>query len=488
MHLLKKIGGMIIVLVLQPMPVAAQSTATLTYFENIWRQNLSCEPLALHSSPYFVLKQTLSASQSSLQAGTVFDYTRKNVLREATTQEQHQFNVPLPEHYFDTAEKWNLRIYSTKHNNDSPDLNNQTLEVARRADGSYLAQRCCNYLRCQILPFFKVKNAPGTPLISFAFQNSNFIEQMRMQKINALSPIPQTSPPLVVKAQTQLTPHATAPAIQNTSPIAQPTAPPTSTPWLQNVVCTRADPLRIYDDSLENVIYRIQRFQEIKVYQGWNGGREERYRGQDLLIKVQAHNAQGTAIMGWAAASFIKRPEDCPEMGLVGSPTGETLIEGSTIVVDSPSGNRFPTEQPPIYDYVRGSGHRYFGAPRDGRLHAACDLFRTPGEKVFAISGGEILSRYHFYAGTDAIEIKHESGAVVRYGEVSNYVPGLSRVGARVVKGQHIGNVSHLEMLHFEMYRGNASGPLTQSRGQYSRRSDLMDPTQQLKQWQEETF
>lgn len=483
MHLLKKIGSMMVMLILQPIPVAAQTTNTLTYFENTWQQNLSCEHLALRTSPYYVLNQTLSASQSSLQEGTVIDYTRKNILRDSSSQPQRPFNVELPLQYLDTAEKWNLKIYSTKVGSQSPDLNNQTLEISRRSDGSYLAQRCCNHLRCQILPIFKVKNSTAYPFLSFAFQNSNFIEQMRMQKIGTGTSL-QNPLPLSVASQTT---KVASPSTSSSQP-SSPTSTATSTPWVQNVVCTREGPLRIYDDTLENVIYRIRRFQEIKVYQGWNGGREERYSGQTLLIKVQAHNAQGTAITGWAAASLIKRPEDCPAMGLVGSPSGETLIEGSTIVVDNTVGHRFPTERPPLYDYVRGSGLRYFGAPRDGRLHAACDLFRNPGDKVFAISGGKILSRYHFYAGTDAIEVQHDSGKIVRYGEVSSFVPGLSRVNDRVVKGQHIGNVSNLRMLHFEMFRGTGTGPLTQGRGQYSRRSDLMDPTQNLKQWQASTF
>jgi murein DD-endopeptidase MepM/ murein hydrolase activator NlpD len=258
----------------------------------------------------------------------------------------------------------------------------------------------------------------------------------------------------------------------------------------QNIVCTQSDPLRIYDDSMQNVIYNIQRFQAIRVFQNWEGDREERQSGRTTYIKVLAHNARGQEFVGWAAAMYIKRPQDCPAFGLVGSPSGETIIEGSTIVVDNTTGDfRFPTEQKPSAEYTRGSGGRYFGASRSGRKHAACDLMRPSGEKVFAVSGGTVIQRYRFYQGTDALEVKHDSGHVMRYGEVSTRTVGQSGNGDRVVKGQHIGYISNLRMLHFEMYSGSGTGPLTvRGSNEYSRRSDLIDPTNFLKQWEDVTF
>ena len=61
--------------------------------------------------------------------------------------------------------------------------------------------------------------------------------------------------------------------------------------------------------------------------------------------------------------------------------------------------------------------------------------------------------------------------------------------GTKVTEGQQIGDVGDLvgldlSMVHFEMYSGAASGPLTvPSNTPFMRRSDLIDPTAHLDQW-----
>ena len=180
MRIFKKIGGFTFLLLFQPLPLAAQ-TNLVTYFENLWHHNLTCESLALRSSPYFVLNQTIQSSQSTFPAGAIIDYSRKKVLHDSKTSTQYEFSTPLPVNYLDTAEKWNFKIEDldpTKR--DTPQILHKTLEIYKRPDGSYWAQRCCSHLRCKILPIFKIKNSTTDPLISFDFQNSQFMTKVKM--------------------------------------------------------------------------------------------------------------------------------------------------------------------------------------------------------------------------------------------------------------------------------------------------------------------
>jgi SH3-like domain-containing protein len=142
----------------------------------------------------------------------------------------------------------------------------------------------------------------------------------------------------------------------------------------------------------------------------------------------------------------------------------------------------FPLRKRPAYSYKDGG--REFGACRSGcsRLHAGCDLLAPKGTEVLAIDNGTVIQGpYHFYDVVYALEVKHDSGIVVRYGEILQSLPRGISPGARVSRGQVIGYVglmtSGSSMLHFEMYRGTVNGELTTGSGPYRRRSDLMDPT-----------
>lgn len=144
---------------------------------------------------------------------------------------------------------------------------------------------------------------------------------------------------------------------------------------------------------------------------------------------------------------------------------------------------RFPFNRRPGISYKTGG--RYFGAQRsNGRLHAGCDLIARPGTEIFAVADGVIGASYAFYSGTDALEVEHSGGFVVRYGEISGLASGVRR-GSSVTRGQLIAYVGQLNsgssMLHFEMYSGADSGRLTvRSNPPYQRRSDLIDPTDHL--------
>lgn len=116
--------------------------------------------------------------------------------------------------------------------------------------------------------------------------------------------------------------------------------------------------------------------------------------------------------------------------------------------------------------------------------HAGCDLYAPPGTPVLAVADGKvILGPYLFYDVVLALEVEHPGLGVVRYGEISGAAPGI-KPGVEVKAGQVLGYIGKMQtvpqsMLHFEMYSGKASGPLTvfNSPNLFKRRSDLLDPT-----------
>jgi murein DD-endopeptidase MepM/ murein hydrolase activator NlpD len=145
----------------------------------------------------------------------------------------------------------------------------------------------------------------------------------------------------------------------------------------------------------------------------------------------------------------------------------------------------FPLRKRPSLDYK--SGAREFGASRAGgkRKHAGCDLKAPKDTEILCMANGKVIrGPYYFYEGTYALEVQHENGLVVRYGEISAKVPQGISSGAKVAQGQNIAFVGQLNsgnsMLHLEMYAGTKTGPLTQTGTLYKRRADLLDPTKYL--------
>ncbi len=130
---------------------------------------------------------------------------------------------------------------------------------------------------------------------------------------------------------------------------------------------------------------------------------------------------------------------------------------------------------------------RCFGAPRDHgrRSHAGCDLYAPIGTPVLAVADGTVLAVYDFYLTTWAVEVDH-GAFIVRYGEVTRSIPSGVKPGHKVSRGQVVGHVGRLaglnfSMLHFEMYSGAKTGPLTnRARKPFMRRADLIDPTRHL--------
>ncbi|MFO0615769.1 MAG: M23 family metallopeptidase [Polyangiaceae bacterium] len=143
----------------------------------------------------------------------------------------------------------------------------------------------------------------------------------------------------------------------------------------------------------------------------------------------------------------------------------------------------FPLFRKPSADFHTGA--RYFGAPRSGgRLHAAVDLIAPYLSPIRAIADGRVIQApYYFYLGTNALEVDHGSLGVVRYGEISSAKVIHLGAGHRVKRGEVIAYVGLLDglgwsMLHFELYKGTMSGPLTVvGNPPYQRRGDLVNPT-----------
>ena len=255
---------------------------------------------------------------------------------------------------------------------------------------------------------------------------------------------------------------------------------------LDYIVCTESDPLRIWDDSLTQVLFTADRFEPVKLVQSFDGAEASRE-----FVRVQFPTRSGAETSGWAAKPYIATKSNCSFYKEARISSDTTSDSAQSCVRDSSCA--FPLTHRPYITYRRGVAS--FGAPRAGRAHAANDLYSRDGNHVLAIDDGTVINGlYYFYNGTYAIEVRHTGGFVVRYGEVSNSAGGIMR-GARVRRAQLVGYVGTVDtgccepMLHFEVYSGKASGPLTdRDNPGYSRRSDLLDATDALSEWERAKF
>ncbi len=159
----------------------------------------------------------------------------------------------------------------------------------------------------------------------------------------------------------------------------------------------------------------------------------------------------------------------------------------------------FPFPSLPVSDWTHSP--RAFGSNRNNgrRAHAGCDLYFEKGTWIHAIGDGTVTrGPYPFYCETFALEVDHGE-FLARYGEIQKAT--TVKEGDRIHAGDQIAKVGHLigiqvpsDMLHLELYDKTASGPLTitdanrskkRSDGvPFMRRMDLVDPTSQLNQWQ----
>ncbi len=154
--------------------------------------------------------------------------------------------------------------------------------------------------------------------------------------------------------------------------------------------------------------------------------------------------------------------------------------------LDSAECCRFPLATRPK-SFLGGMAR--FGAGRKrGRMHGGADLYGVRGQSVLAVTSGTVVrAPYLFKSGTLAVDVRHKGGFVVRYGEISGKSFGL-QVGTKVTEGQKLGEMKYVPgapapMTHFELYKGNKSGKLSVPGNQYSRRSDILNPTPYLVKW-----
>lgn len=139
----------------------------------------------------------------------------------------------------------------------------------------------------------------------------------------------------------------------------------------------------------------------------------------------------------------------------------------------------------PVNSYRSGAGA--FGANRaNGRKHAGCDLYAPPGTPVFAVASGIVGQLSTDFMGGNppgigAVTINHTI-FVCRYAEIRPMV----KSGQSVRAGQQIGTVQNLvfrsgfttSMVHFEMFTGLLTGPLSDRKNPpRMRRKDLINPT-----------
>ncbi len=116
---------------------------------------------------------------------------------------------------------------------------------------------------------------------------------------------------------------------------------------------------------------------------------------------------------------------------------------------------------------------------RGSRSHAGCDLYAPIGTPVHAITGGRICNISNtFYKGSGAIAIDH-GAFIARYCEIT---PSCNlSIGSVVTTNQEIGTIADIRqrqtMLHFELYKGDVRGALSNDQAPFYRRSDLMNPT-----------
>lgn len=252
----------------------------------------------------------------------------------------------------------------------------------------------------------------------------------------------------------------------------------------QPIICISSGEMNVRSESLDPgaVEFRANQFEPVALFNdSLERKRSTSVNGRVTEFIPVLFPERGNQ-EGWVASNFVKTKAQC-----------EPYRAGGCC--------KFPTAQYPQETYTSSAVMTSFDYRRGGgsRRHAGCDLYRQRGDAAVAVAQGEVVrGLYEFYSNTFAIDVKHED-FIARYGEMlGTRASGTSR-GSTVRTGQTLGNIARIgslhPMLHFEMYSdtsktNTASGreKLTQAGGRYSRRSDLLNPTPHLQNWELKTF
>lgn len=249
------------------------------------------------------------------------------------------------------------------------------------------------------------------------------------------------------------------------------------------VICADTALVDVRDETFGRVAYRATHLEPVKQRQSFEVSSTRQDVNGKTFVYVLFPERSSPNNSGWVPESVIQTKTQCA--------VALKAIRASPAAVLW----TFPTAKRPNQSYKTGA--RKFSAARDGgnRLHAACDIYRSAGDDALAVNSGTVIrDRYYFYQGTYAIEVKHSSGQIVRYGEITGKsAPGVA-LSKTIKAGQTVGYVGKVNsgccqpMLHFEMYSGTAKGALSQSGNKFNRRQDLMDPTDLLSEWEKLRF
>jgi len=275
----------------------------------------------------------------------------------------------------------------------------------------------------------------------------------------------------------------------------------------EKVVCVETPTLRVRDADLKTVLFLVPNFSPVKVFQGWGENkRTKKIEGETVtFIKVQFPGS-GDQI-GWIADYLIRPRSRCegtrnepiptpapaptPSPAPAPGPINDTNVRG----LNDPACCAFPLKAEPTANYE--TEQRRFGANRDGggRLHAACDLYRHKNDPIVSVAPGTVLRNpYYFYQDTYALEVRHEGGFVVRYGEITAKRAAGVGAGSQVKMGQVVGYMGKVSsnccvpMLHFELYSGAKNGSLKSGGNKYGRRADILNPAKYLRRWEENSW
>ena len=273
-----------------------------------------------------------------------------------------------------------------------------------------------------------------------------------------------------------------------------------------NVLCSQTATVSLYDNDLKKVIVVGHQFETVVPFQSF--GRTETKTSPTLIQKTfvrveltDREEEEAENNVGWLDQSLIQLKSKCA--GYKEPVDADQADEKIILPANSPapvtnglSGDccLFPMKNRPSVSYTEGM--RRFGARRSNgaRLHAASDLYQSQYQPVYAIASGKVLrDRVSFYLGTNVTEIQHPGGFIARYGEMASANLKPLKLGKTVKAGQLIGFIKKVNsrkvknsMLHFELYTGKASGPLTvEKRGnKFQRRSDLVNSAPYLARWE----